>query len=214
MVNKPNKLYLIPHKNNQGLYFFTNKLPENGINNKFIFNLEKPHNFLNKFNIKYKYGNNQNWKSLKNLYISKNENKELLHKIVSIGSFQIPLEKFVEIVNNRTPTSVVNVNSSNNQSNKQLNNIDPTNVVNINLFNNQSNKQLNHINPTSVDNINSLKSQSNKKLNHKVSKHTLTKQQQATANRFKIYEEKLKKPKSLSNNNFGNYIAKKEIGKK
>ena len=112
MENKPKKLYLIPHETNKRLYVFTNKLPENGINNKFIFNLKKPHNFLNRFNIKYKYGNNINWKSLKNLDITKNENKKLLHKIVSIGSFQIPLEKFVEIVSNRTPTSVVGVNSS------------------------------------------------------------------------------------------------------
>lgn len=169
MENKSKKLYLIPHETNKRLYVFTNKSPNNKKNNKLIFNLEKPHNFLNKFNIKYKYGNNTNWKSLKNLDLSKNENKELLHKIVSIGSFQIPLEKFVEIVNNRTPTSVVNVNSLKSQSNKQLNNI--------------------------------------------VSKPTLTKKQQATAKRFKNYEDKLKKPKSVSNNNFGNYMAKKEIGK-
>ena len=112
MENKSKKLYLIPHETIQGLYVFTNNLPTNGINNKFVFNLEKPHNFLNRFNIKYKYGNNTSWKSLKKLYLSKKENKELLHKIVSIGSFQIPLEKFVEIVSNRTPTSVVGVNSS------------------------------------------------------------------------------------------------------
>jgi hypothetical protein len=166
MENKSKKLYLIPHKTNQTLYVFTNKLPKNGINNKFIFNLEKPHKFLKQFNIKYKYGNNTNWKSLKNLDLNKNENKELLHKIVSIGSFQIPLEKFVEIVSNITPTNVVIVNSLKSQSNKQLNNI--------------------------------------------VSKPTLTKQQQATAKRFKNYEEKLKKSKSVLNNNFGNYMEERK----
>jgi hypothetical protein len=125
------KLYLIPHITNEGLYVFTNKLPD-GINNKFIFNLEKPHNFLEKFNIKYKYGNNKNWKSLKNLDINKNEKKELLHKIVSIGSFQIPLEKFVEVVNNRDPTSVANVNSLKIQSTKQkLNHIVPKPTLTI-----------------------------------------------------------------------------------
>jgi hypothetical protein len=166
MENKYKKFYLIPHETNKRLYVFTNNLPKNRINSNLIFNLEKPNNFLKKFNIKYKYSNNQNWKSLKNLYISKNENKELLHKIVSIGSFKIPLKEFVKIVYNRTSTSVVRVNSSNNQ------------------------------------------------LKHKVLKPTLTKPQQETERRFKINEEKSKKEKSMSHNNFGNYMANRNIKRK
>ena len=90
--NSINKLYLVKN-NSTGLYTFTNKKPSN---NAIVFNPENPGSFFNKFNIKYKTKNSENWKSLEKLDLDKNS--ELLKKIVSIGTHKYILKEFVNLL--------------------------------------------------------------------------------------------------------------------